>query len=107
MRKMIESAIRLIDEVNSAVLTGNKDMLGYSHDALEQAISMLTSLESQLTNDEKRKLKIASTLVNYSHLKEGASCFTETACIKVSLNVEGVSPQALIPVVPTVLYITL
>ena len=38
-------------------------MLGYSHDALEQAISMLTSLESQLTNDEKRKLKIASTLL--------------------------------------------
>ena len=33
MRKMIESAIRLIDEVNSAVLMGNKDMLGYSHDA--------------------------------------------------------------------------
>ena len=63
MRKMIESAIRLIDEVNSAVLMGNKDMLGYSHDALEQAISMLTSLESQLTNDEKRKLKIASTLL--------------------------------------------
>ena len=27
-------------------------------------------------------------LVNYSHLKEGASCFTETTCIKVSLNVE-------------------
>ena len=51
MRKMIESAIRLIDEVNSAVLMGNKDMLGYSHDALEQAISILTSLESQLTND--------------------------------------------------------
>lgn len=46
-------------------------------------------------------------LVNYSHLKEGASCFTETACIKVSLNVEDVSPQALISVVPTVLYITL
>ena len=45
--------------------------------------------------------------VNYSHLKEGASCFTETACIKVSLNVEGVSPQALISVVPTVLYTTL
>ena len=107
MRKMIESAIRLIDEVNSAVLMGNKDMLGYSHDALEQAISMLTSLESQLTNDEKRKLKIASTLVNYSHLKEGASCFTETTCIKVSLNVEDVSPQALISVVPTVLYTTL
>ena len=63
MRKMIESAIRLIDEVNSAVLMGNKDMLGYSYDALEQAISMLTSLESQLTNDEKRKLKIASTLL--------------------------------------------
>ena len=37
---MIESAIRLIDEVNSAVLMGNKDMLGYSHDALEQAISI-------------------------------------------------------------------
>ena len=52
MRKMIESAIRLIDEVNSAVLMGNKDMLGYSHDALEQAISMLTSLESQLTKVE-------------------------------------------------------
>ena len=63
MRKMIESAIRLIDEVNSAVLMGNKDMLWYSHDALGQAISMLTSLESQLTNDEKRKLKIASTLL--------------------------------------------
>ena len=63
MRKMIESAIRLIDEVNSAVLMGNNDMLGYSHDALEQAISILTILESQLTNDEKRKLKIASTLL--------------------------------------------
>ena len=45
--------------------------------------------------------------VNYSHLKEGASCFIETTCIKVSLNVEVVSPQALISVVPTVLYITL
>ena len=45
--------------------------------------------------------------VNYSHLKEGASCFIETTCIKVSLNVEDVSPQALISVVPTVLYITL
>ena len=44
--------------------------------------------------------------VNYSHLKEGASWFIETTCIKVSLNVEGVSPQALISVVPTVLYIT-
>ena len=63
MRKMIESAIRLIDEVNSSVLMGNKDMLGYSHDALEQVISILTSLESQLTNDEKRKLKIASTFL--------------------------------------------
>ena len=63
MRKMIESAIRLIDEVNSAVLMGNKDMLGYCRNALEQAISILTSLESQLTNDEKRKLKIASTLL--------------------------------------------
>ena len=45
--------------------------------------------------------------VNYSHLKEGASCFIETTCIKVSLNVEDVSPQALISVVPTVLCITL
>ena len=45
--------------------------------------------------------------VNYSHLKGGASCFTETTCIKVSLNVEDISPQALISVVPTVLYITL
>ena len=49
----------------------------------------------------------AKDLVNYSHLKEGASCFTETTGIKVSLNVEDVSPQALISVVPTVLYITL
>ena len=44
--------------------------------------------------------------MNYSHLKEGASCFIETTCIKVSLNVEDVSPQALISVVPTVLFIT-
>ena len=46
-------------------------------------------------------------IVNYSHLKEESSCFIETTCIKVSLNVEDVSPQALISVVPTVLYITL
>ena len=49
---------------------------------------------------------ILFNLVNYSHLKEGASCFTETTCIKVSINVEDVSPQALISVVPTVLYTT-
>lgn len=35
--------------------------------------------------------------------KEGVSCFTETTCIKEDLNVEDISPQALISVVPTVL----
>ena len=42
--------------------------------------------------------------VNYSNLKEGVSCFIEATCIKISLNVEAVSPQALISVVPTVLH---
>ena len=42
--------------------------------------------------------------VNCSHLNEEASCFIETTCIKISLNVEAVSPQALISVVPTVLH---
>lgn len=33
-------------------------------------------------------------LVNYPHLKEGASSFNDEACIKVSLNVEVSSPEA-------------
>ena len=33
-------------------------------------------------------------LVNYPHLKGVSSSFSDTACIKVSLNVEATSPEA-------------
>lgn len=42
--------------------------------------------------------------VNYTRLNEGASCFNDNTCITISRNVEALSPQALISVVPTVLY---
>lgn len=60
---MIDSAIRLIDNVNSSVLMGNKGILQYSYTALEQAITMLNNLQSELTEEEKRKLKMASILL--------------------------------------------
>ena len=41
----------------------------------------------EITEDDLEK-------VNYPHLKEGASSFSDTACIKVSLNVEDASPEA-------------
>ena len=41
----------------------------------------------EITEDDLEK-------VNYPHLKEGVSSFSDTACIKVSLNVEDASPEA-------------
>ena len=45
---------------------------------------------------------VTDSFVNYSHLKEGASSFNEATYIKINLNVEVSSPEALISVVPTV-----
>ena len=58
MRKIIESAMRIIDET----VKGNRNIFEYGNDALKQAILILLSLESELTEEEKMKLKIASAM---------------------------------------------
>ena len=47
-------------------------------------------------------LTINKPHVNYTHLKEDASCFNDNTCITIARDVEALSPQALISVVPTV-----
>lgn len=44
-------------------------------------------------------------VVNYPHLKEGASCFADSACPARERRVEVPSPQAWIPAVPAVFII--
>ena len=48
----------------------------------------------ELVTGIKLENVLDATIVNYPHLKEGASPFNEAACIKVSLNVEVTSPGA-------------
>ena len=58
MKKIIEPAMRIIDEA----VKGNMNIFEYGNDALKQSILILSSLESELTEEEKRKLKIASAM---------------------------------------------
>ena len=58
MRKIIEPAMRIIDEAVKL----NMNIFDYGNDALKQAILILSSLESELTEEEKMKLKIASAM---------------------------------------------
>lgn len=59
MRKIIEPAMRIIDEA----VKGNMNIFEYGNDALKQAILILSSLESELTEEEKMKLKIVSSMI--------------------------------------------
>ena len=59
MKKIIEPAMRIIDEA----VKGNINIFKYGNDALKQAILMLACLESELTEEEKRELKIASAMI--------------------------------------------
>lgn len=51
---------------------------------------------SKKKNNKKREVINHPTIeeVNYPHLKEGASCFADTACCARERRVEAVSPQA-------------
>ena len=51
--------MRIIDEA----VKGNRHIFEYGNDALKQAILMLSILESELTEEEKMKLKIASSMI--------------------------------------------
>ena len=59
MKNIIEPAMRIIDEA----VKGNRNIFKYGNDALKQAILMLACLESELTEEEKMKLKIASSMI--------------------------------------------
>ena len=59
LRNIIEPAMRIINEA----VKGNRNIFEYGNDALKQAILMLSSLESELTEEEKMKLKIASSMI--------------------------------------------
>ena len=59
LRNIIESAMRIINEA----VKGNRNIFEYGDAALKQAILMLSSLESELTEEEKMKLKIASSMI--------------------------------------------
>ena len=59
LRNIIEPAMRIIDES----VKGNINIFEYGDAALKQAILMLSCLESELTEEEKRKLKIASAMI--------------------------------------------
>ena len=48
--------------INEAV-KGNRNIFEYGDAALKQAILMLSSLESELAEEEKMKLKIASSMI--------------------------------------------
>ena len=58
MKKIIEPAMRIIDEA----VKGDMNIFEYGDAALKQAILILSSLESELTEEEKMKLKIASSM---------------------------------------------
>lgn len=58
MRKIIEPAMRIISEA----VKGDRNIFEYGDAALKQAILILSSLESELTEEEKMKLKIASSM---------------------------------------------
>lgn len=59
MKNIIEPAMRIIDEA----VKGNMNIFEYGNDALKQAILILSSLESELTEEEKMKLKIVSSMI--------------------------------------------
>ena len=59
MRKIIEPAMRIISEA----VKGDRNIFEYGDAALKQAILMLSSLESELTEEEKMKLKIVSSMI--------------------------------------------
>lgn len=59
LRNIIEPAMRIISEAVKL----NMNIFEYGNDALKQAILILSSLESELTEEEKMKLKIASSMV--------------------------------------------
>ena len=59
LRNIIEPAMRIIDES----VKGNMNIFEYGDAALKQAILMLSSLESELAEEEKMKLKIASSMI--------------------------------------------
>ena len=59
LRNIIEPAMRIINEA----VKGNRNIFEYGDAALKQAILMLACLESELTEEEKRKLKIASSMI--------------------------------------------
>ena len=51
--------MRIIDEA----VKGNMNIFEYGDAALKQAILILSSLESELTEEEKMKLKIVSSMI--------------------------------------------
>ena len=51
--------MRFIDEAAKL----NMNIFEYGNDALKQAILILSCLESELTEEEKMKLKIASSMI--------------------------------------------
>lgn len=59
MKNIIEPAMRIIDEA----VKGNRNIFEYGDVALKQAILILSSLESELTEEEKMKLKIVSSMI--------------------------------------------
>ena len=59
LRNIIEPAMRIINEA----VKGNRNIFEYGDAALKQAILMLSSLESELAEEEKMKLKIASSMI--------------------------------------------
>ena len=59
LRNIIEPAMRIINEA----VKGNRNIFEYGDAALKQAILMLACLESELTEEEKMKLKIASSMI--------------------------------------------
>ncbi len=59
MKNIIEPAMRIIDEA----VKGNRNIFKYGNDALKQTILMLACLESELTEEERMKLKIASSMI--------------------------------------------
>ena len=59
LRNIIEPAMRFIDEAAKL----NMNIFEYGNDALKQAILILSCLESELTEEEKMKLKIASSMI--------------------------------------------
>ena len=63
MKSIIDSGIRLIDNINNSFIVGDMNTVEYSKEVLKQTLVVLNALNNDLTLEQKKKLQIGNFLL--------------------------------------------